>query len=124
VVTQLRADVVVSTMAVIAKKIEMMDTRLTEGQERLVEGQMRLENRMDHVVERQTRLENRMDNLAERQTRLESRMDQVVEEQVKTREDIAEIKITMDSKFAIIEENNQVINRKLNALLAHIGAAE
>jgi predicted nucleic acid-binding Zn-ribbon protein len=110
VVTQLRADVVVSTMAVIAKKIEMMDTRLTEGQERLVEGQMRLENRMD--------------NLAERQTRLESRMDQVVEEQVKTREDIAEIKITMDSKFAIIEENNQVINRKLNALLAHIGAAE
>ena len=93
---QLRADVVVSTMAVIAKKIEMMDGRLTEGQARLTEGQARLEGRMD---------------------RLEVRMDQLSD-------DIAAVKSTMDTKFAVLEENDQVINRKLNALLAHIGVAE
>jgi hypothetical protein len=30
----------------------------------------------------------------------------------------------MDKKFAVLEENDQIINRKLNALLAHIGVAE
>jgi hypothetical protein len=93
---QLRADVVVSTMAVIAKKIEMMDGRLTEGQARLTEGQARLEGRMDQ---------------------LEVRMDQLSD-------DIAAVKSTMDTKFAVLEENDQIINRKLNALLAHIGVAE
>lgn len=86
---QLRADVVVSTMAVIAKKIEMMDDRLTEGQ---------------------ARLEGRMEQL-------EVRMDQLSD-------DIAAVKSTMDTKFAVLEENDQIINRKLNALLAHIGVAE
>jgi predicted nucleic acid-binding Zn-ribbon protein len=100
---QLRADVVVSTMAVIAKKIEMMDGRLTEGQARLTEGQARL-------TEGQARLEGRMDQL-------EVRMDQLSD-------DIAAVKSTMDTKFAVLEENDQIINRKLNALLAHIGVAE
>jgi hypothetical protein len=79
---QLRADAFVGTMAVIAKKIETMDGRLTDGQ-----------------------------------ARLEVRMDQLSDE-------IAAVKSTMDIKFAVLEENGQIINRKLNALLAHIGVAE
>jgi predicted nucleic acid-binding Zn-ribbon protein len=107
---QLRADVVVSTMAVIAKKIEMMDGRLTEGQARLTEGQARLTEGQARLTEGQARLEGRMDQL-------EVRMDQLSD-------DIAAVKSTMDTKFAVLEENDQIINRKLNALLAHIGVAE
>jgi predicted nucleic acid-binding Zn-ribbon protein len=97
-------------MAIIAKKIDMMDARLTSGQERLAEGQVRLEGQMEQLGERQTRLEGRMDNLAE--------------QQVKMQGDIVDIKTTMDVRFSVIDENNQVINRKLNALLAVMGAAE
>jgi hypothetical protein len=39
-------------------------------------------------------------------------------------DNIAVVKSTMDKKFAVLEENDQIINRKLNALLAHIGVAE
>jgi predicted nucleic acid-binding Zn-ribbon protein len=125
-------------MAVIAQKIDMMDARLSSGQERLAEGQVclegrmgqlgerqtRLEDQMGQLGERQTRLEGQMGQLGERQTRLEGRMDTLAEQQEKMQGDIVDIKTTMDVRFSIIDENNQVINRKLNALLAHMGAAE
>jgi hypothetical protein len=56
-------------------------------------------------------------HLTEGQARLEVRMDQLSD-------NIAVVKSTMDKKFAVLEENDQIINRKLNALLAHIGVAE
>ncbi|UEM20143.1 hypothetical protein JL100_024185 [Skermanella mucosa] len=67
-VAQMRAGVVVGTMMTIARKINGMDTRLTEGQ---------------------ARLEKRLDGVAEGQARLERRLDDVVEEQVRLRADIA-----------------------------------
>ena len=104
---QLRADVVVGTMITIAQKIDGMDTRLTSGQ-------ARLEDRLDHVVKEQVKLRA---DLAEVKTELKADIAEV-------KADIAEVKSELRANMAIVTENHNSLNRKLNALLTHMGITE
>ncbi|UEM20144.1 hypothetical protein JL100_024190 [Skermanella mucosa] len=99
-VAQMRADVVVDTMTTIARKIDGMDTCLTEGQ-------ARLEKRLDGVVEEQVRLRA---DIAEFRSELKA--------------DIAEVRTELKADIAIVAENIHSFDRKLNTLLAHMGLTE